>query len=93
MTTTQKNLTEFDKILNSPEYSRENCRSKILWRACQILSNSVKFYKLEAEIFQLPSKESYVNLSSNLDEERPHLEHELRAAGASQDLAIQIGRY
>ena len=39
LTTTQKNLTEFDKILNRPECRRENCCSKILSRACQILSN------------------------------------------------------
>ena len=67
LTSTGKNLTEFNKILDGPDCSAENCCPKIVSRLevvkfCQILSN---FYKLEAEIRQLPSNVSYVHLSSN----------------------------
>ena len=55
------------------------------------MSNSVKFYKLEAEIFQLPLKESYVNLSSNvalLAAEEPAPDIAFRFAPA---LAVALG--
>ena len=43
LTSTRKNLTEFDNILDRPDCSAENSCSKICSRLCQILSNSVKF--------------------------------------------------
>ena len=44
-------MTEFDKILDRPDCSAENCCAKIFSRPCQILSNSVKFLQARTRNF------------------------------------------
>ena len=51
LTSTQKNLTEFDRILDRPDCTAENCCLKIFPRPCQILSNSVKFLQARSRNF------------------------------------------
>ena len=44
-------MTEFDKILDRPDCTAENCCAKMFTRPCQILSNSVKFLQARSRNF------------------------------------------